>query len=59
MEVQPMKNESRVLMDDAQHAALKVAAQKMGMKLAPYLRWCALRQAEELGIRIEQPKADH
>jgi len=54
-----MNNESRVLMDDAQHAAIKLAAQKMGMKIAPYLRWCALRQAEELGINIEPPKVDH
>ena len=54
-----MKNyESRVVMNEAQHAALKMAAQKSGMALATFLRSCALREADRMGIHSEQPRAD-
>lgn len=50
--------ESRVVMNEAQHAAIKIAADKSGMALATFLRWCALREADRLGIHSEQPKVD-
>lgn len=55
----PMRTlESRVVMNEAQHTALKMAAQKSGMALATFLRSCALREADRLGIHSEQPKVD-
>jgi hypothetical protein len=54
-----MKKESRVIMTEAQHEALNIAAQKLGMKLATYLRWCGLNYASKNGIHAEQPKVDH
>lgn len=54
-----MKNtESRVVMNEAQHAALKLAAERSGMALATFMRVCALREAARLGIHSEQPRAD-
>lgn len=50
--------ESRVIMNEAQHEALKIAASKSGMALATFLRWCALREADRLGVHSEQPKVD-
>lgn len=50
--------ESRVVMTEAQHAAIKVAAERSGMALATFLRWCALREAESLGVHTNQPRAD-
>jgi hypothetical protein len=57
--MKPMKKESRVIMTEAQHEALNIAAQKLGMKLATYLRWCGLNYASKNGIHAEQPKVDH
>ena len=53
-----MSKESRVALSDEDHAALSIAAQKTGMRLATYLRHCALRDAANQGIHAEQPKAD-
>lgn len=50
--------ESRVIMNEAQHEALKLAASKSGMALATFLRWCALREADRLGVHTEQPRVD-
>lgn len=50
--------ESRVVMNEAQHTAIKIAAEKSGMALATFLRWCALREADRIGIHSEQPKVD-
>ena len=50
--------ESRVVMNEAQHAAIKMAAQRSGMALATFLRSCALREADRMGIHSEQPKVD-
>lgn len=50
--------ESRVVMNEAQHIALRLAAERSHMKLATFLRWCALREADRLGIHSEQPKVD-
>ena len=54
-----MKKESRVIMTEAQHETLNIAAEKQGMKLATYLRWCGLNHASKHGIHAEQPKVDH
>jgi hypothetical protein len=50
--------ESRVVMNEAQHEAIRIAANKSGMALATFLRWCALREADRLGVHAEQPKVD-
>lgn len=50
--------ESRVVMNEAQHEAIKIAASKSGMALATFLRWCALREADRLGVHTEQPRVD-
>jgi len=54
-----MKKESRVIMTEEQHEALSIAAQRSGMALATYLRWCAINHASSNGIHAEQPKVDH
>ena len=46
-----MKKESRVVMSEAQHAVLTLAANNSGMPLATYLRVCALNDATKQGIR--------
>jgi hypothetical protein len=48
--------ESRVVMNEAQHEAIKIAANKSGMALATFLRWCALREADRLGVPSEQQR---
>lgn len=49
-----MNNESRVRMTDSQYAALQSAADRVGLKLATFLRWAALNYASlEMGIRPE------
>ena len=53
-----MKKESRVLMTEAQHVALSMAADRSGMPLATYLRWCGLNHASKSGIHAEQPKLE-
>ena len=53
-----MKKESRVVMTDAQHVALSMAADRSGMPLATYLRWCGLNYASKNGIHAEQPKLE-
>lgn len=50
--------ESRVVMNEQQHAAIRIAANKSGMALATFLRWCALREAERIGVHTEQPRVD-
>ena len=54
-----MKKESRVVMSEAQHEALSIAAERYGMPLATYLRWCGLIHASQQGVHAEQPKVDH
>lgn len=54
-----MKKESRVVMSEAQHKALSIAAEKSGMPLATYLRWCGLIYASQQVVQAEQPKVDH
>lgn len=51
-----MKKESRVVMSEEQHAVLTLAANKSGMPLATYLRVCALNDAKQQDIQIEQPR---
>lgn len=53
-----MKKESRVLMTEAQHVALSMAADRSGMPLATYLRWCGLNYANKNGIHAEPPKLE-
>lgn len=53
-----MKKESRVVMTEAQHVALSMAADRSGMPLATYLRWCGLNHASKNGIHAEQPKLE-
>lgn len=53
-----MKKESRVILTEAQHEALTIAAERSGMALATFIRWCAMNQASSMGIHAEQPKAD-
>ena len=48
--------ESRVVMNEAQHEAIRQAANKSGMALATFLRWCALREADRIGVQSEQVK---
>jgi hypothetical protein len=56
---QDMKSlESRVVMTEAQHAAIKVAAERSGNPLATFQRWCALLEAETMGVHTNQPRAD-
>lgn len=53
-----MTKESRVALSDEDHAALTISAQRAGMRLATYLRYCALRDAASNGIHAKQPQAD-
>jgi hypothetical protein len=53
-----MTKESRVTLSEADHAALTLSAKRAGMKLATYLRYCALRDAASQGIHAQQPQAD-
>jgi hypothetical protein len=53
-----MTKESRVALSDEDHAALTISAQKAGMRLATYLRYCALKDAAAHGIHSTQPQAD-
>lgn len=53
-----MKKESRVVLSEAQHEALTIAAEKQGMALATFLRSVGLREAASLGIHPDQPKVD-
>ena len=50
--------ESRVVMSDAQHAVLTLAANNSGMPLATYLRVCALNDANKQGILLQQLKPE-
>lgn len=50
--------ESRVVMSEAQHAVLTLAANNSGMPLATYLRVCALNDANKQGIQLQQPKPE-
>jgi hypothetical protein len=45
--------ESKVVMNNAQHAAIKLAAEKSGMAISTFLRWCALREADRLGSPVK------
>jgi len=51
--------ESRVVMNEAQHEAIRLAASQSGMALATFLRWSALNEAKRMGYHSEQPKADY
>jgi hypothetical protein len=53
-----MKKESRIILTEAQHEALTIAAERSGMALATYIRWCAMNHASSQGIHAEQPKVD-
>lgn len=53
------KFESRVVMNEAQHEAIRMAATQSGMALATFLRWSALNEAKRMGYHSEQPKADY
>jgi hypothetical protein len=53
-----MKKESRVVLTEAQHEALLLAAERVGMPLATFLRVSALNAANSMGIHAEQPRAD-
>jgi uncharacterized protein (DUF1778 family) len=53
-----MKKESRVVLTDAQHEALALAADKSGMALATFIRSAALQAAQRIGIHADQPPAD-
>ena len=53
-----MAKESRVILSAEDHAALTLSAQRAGMKLATYLRHCALKDAASQGIQPTQPQAD-
>lgn len=50
--------ESRVVLTQEQHAALTIAANRAGMALATFLRYCGLEHAAKNGIHAQQPKAD-
>ena len=45
-----------MVMSEEQHAVLTLAANKSGMPLATYLRVCALNDAKQQDIQIEQPR---
>jgi len=53
-----MKLESRVMLSEAQHALLMLASSRAGMPLSTYLRTCAIQDARENGMHVEQPSAD-
>jgi uncharacterized protein (DUF1778 family) len=53
-----MKKESRVVLTDAQHEALTLAAERAGMPMATFIRSAALNAAANVGIYAEQPRAD-
>jgi uncharacterized protein (DUF1778 family) len=53
-----MKKESRVVLTDAQHEALTLAAERAGMPMATFIRSAALSAAANVGIYAEQPRAD-
>ena len=53
-----MKKESRVVLTEAQHEALTLAAERAGMALATFIRSAALTAAFNSGIQPEQPRAD-
>jgi|14BtaG_2_1085337.scaffolds.fasta_scaffold09095_4 hypothetical protein len=53
-----MKKESRVVLTEAQHAALTLAAERVGMALATFIRSAALSVAANAGIQPDQPRAD-
>lgn len=53
-----MKKESRVVLTDAQHEALTLAAERAGMPMATFIRSAALTAAGNVGIHAEQPRAD-
>ena len=60
-----MKKESRVVLTEAQHEALTLAAERAGMALATFIRSAALNAAANVGfsalnvgIHAEQPRAD-
>jgi hypothetical protein len=43
-----MKKESRVILTEAQHQTLTAAAERFGMALATYIRWCAMSHASSI-----------
>lgn len=45
--------EAKVVMNNAQHAAIKLAAEKSGMAISTFFRWCALREADRLGAHLK------
>lgn len=53
-----MKKESRVVLTEAQHEALTLAAERAGMALATFIRSAAINAAASAGIYAEQPRAD-
>jgi uncharacterized protein (DUF1778 family) len=53
-----MKKESRVVLTDAQHEALTLAAERAGMPMATFIRSAALTAAANVGIHAEQPRVD-
>tara|TARA_R110001592_G_scaffold140470_2_gene361476 strand:+ start:651 stop:812 length:162 start_codon:yes stop_codon:yes gene_type:complete len=53
-----MKKESRVVLTEAQHEALTLAAERGGMALATFIRSAALSVAANAGIQPDQPRAD-
>jgi uncharacterized protein (DUF1778 family) len=45
--------EAKVVMNNAQHAAIKQAAEKSGMAISTFFRWSALREADRLNVSIK------
>ena len=46
--------EAKVVMNETQHAAIRAAAERSGMAMSTFFRWCALREADRLGVQIKE-----
>ena len=53
-EANMQRMEAKVVMNETQHAAIRAAAELSGMAMSTFFRWCALREADRLGVQMKE-----